>query len=164
MMCYDSGMNEYYKNLPRKWMGSGALFFNDKGEILIVKPTYKDGWEIPGGGTEEDESPWTTCIRELKEELGLDISEPKLLSIDYIPNIDDKGDRLMFIYDGGILSPDAISKIVLQKEELSEYRFVNAVEAAELLGDLLKKRVPNSMKAREQGVVMYLENGELVTK
>ena len=42
-------MNDYYKNLPRKRMGSGALFFNSKDEALIVKPNYKDHWEIPGG-------------------------------------------------------------------------------------------------------------------
>jgi hypothetical protein len=29
---------EYYKSLPAKRMGSGALFFNSAGKILFVKP------------------------------------------------------------------------------------------------------------------------------
>jgi len=43
---------DYYKSLPMKRMGSGALFFDSAGRILIVKPSYKDVWEIPGGVVE----------------------------------------------------------------------------------------------------------------
>lgn len=32
--------NDYYKNLPKKRMGAGALLFNKNDELLIVKPTY----------------------------------------------------------------------------------------------------------------------------
>ena len=155
-------MNDYYKNLPKKRMGSGALFFNSEGKVLIVKPTYKDHWEIPGGVTDENESPWNTCVREIKEELGLEISGSKLLSIDYISNIDGKGERLMFIYDGGILNDSDIQNISLQEKELSEYRFVTSEEAIELLGEMLRKRVPNSMIAKNRGTTFYLENGELL--
>jgi 8-oxo-dGTP diphosphatase len=34
---------------PMKYVSAGALFFDEQGRLLIVKPTYKDGWEIPGG-------------------------------------------------------------------------------------------------------------------
>ena len=30
-----------------KYMSAGALFFNERAELLLVKPTYKEGWEIP---------------------------------------------------------------------------------------------------------------------
>ncbi len=156
-------MNDYYKNLPKKRMGSGALFFNSEGKVLIVKPTYKDYWEIPGGVTENDESPWDTCVREVKEELNLGISMAKLLSIDYISNSDGKGERLMFIYDGGELSDQDIKNISLQEKELSEYSFVTSEEAAVLLGEKLKKRVPNSIIARDGSKTFYLENGELMS-
>ncbi|MES2314458.1 MAG: NUDIX hydrolase [Patescibacteria group bacterium] len=153
-------MNDYYKNLPKKRMGSGALFFNSEGKVLIVKPTYKDYWEIPGGVTENDESPWNTCVREVKEELGLSVSGTKLLSIDYISNSDGKGERLMFIFDGGELSDSDIKNISLQEKELSEYRFVTSEEAVSLLGDKLKRRVANSILVRKEDKALYLENGE----
>jgi len=142
-------------------MGSGALFLNSKGEVLIVNPTYKDYWEIPGGVVEKDESPLDACIRECKEELGLNIKPDKtrFLSVDYVSNTDDKGDRLMFIFLGGELSDQAISDIKIQENELSEFRFVTAEVAAQLLGDRLKKRVPETLKAIQNNVSLYLENG-----
>lgn len=59
--------NQYYKGLPKKRMGVGALFLNDKNEILIVKPSYKDHWSVPGGVVDENESPRQACIREVKK-------------------------------------------------------------------------------------------------
>jgi 8-oxo-dGTP diphosphatase len=47
--------------LPMKDMSVGALVFNEP-EELLVKPTYKDGWEIPGGIVEQDESPTQACL------------------------------------------------------------------------------------------------------
>ena len=142
-------------------MGSGALFFNSKGEVLIVKPTYKEHWDIPGGVVEKDESPFDACVRECNEELGLTLKpdQTRFLSIDYISNTDDKGDRLMFIFLGGILSDQVISDIKIQEKELSEFRFVTAEVAAQLLGERLKKRVPETMKAAQNNRTIYLENG-----
>ena len=51
-------------------VAAGALFFDDQGRVLLVHPTYKDTWDIPGGYVERGESPAAACRRELKEELG----------------------------------------------------------------------------------------------
>jgi 8-oxo-dGTP diphosphatase len=40
---------EYAAVLPKKQVGTAVLLFNTKGEILIVKPDYKEGWLVPGG-------------------------------------------------------------------------------------------------------------------
>ena len=34
---------EYAKMLPKKQVGTAVLFFNTKGELLIVKHDYKEG-------------------------------------------------------------------------------------------------------------------------
>ncbi len=151
---------QYYKSLGRKWIGSGALFFDDAGRLLIVKPTYKKYWEIPGGAVNENESPLEACIREIKEELGLDVKPSHLLCLDYISNSDQKGDRLMFVFDGGLLPASDAAKIKLLAEELSEYRFVTIDEAVSLLGDRLKKRIPRAVEARSADRCVYLEDGE----
>ena len=155
-------MNDYYKNLPRKWMGSGALFLNSESRILIVKPTYKDYWEIPGGSISENESPWAACAREVREELNLEIKKGNLLCIDYLPDNDEKGDRLMFIFDGGQLSESDISRITLQKEELSEFRFVSIDEAEKLLGERLSRRIRPTYEAKMDGFTAYLESGKSI--
>ena len=51
-------------------IASGALFV-DGDRILLVRKTYGNGWDIPGGYAEIGESPAAACQRELKEELGI---------------------------------------------------------------------------------------------
>jgi 8-oxo-dGTP diphosphatase len=43
-------------------VAAGVLFRDAVGRVLLVKPTYKDGWEIPGGYVEVGESP-PSCPR-----------------------------------------------------------------------------------------------------
>ncbi len=150
-------MNDYFKNLPKKRMGSGSLFFNDKGELLIVKPTYKEGWTIPGGSVDQNESPLAACIREVKEEIGLDKIEQSFLCVDYRPDNGD-GDCLQFLFYGGILNATAISNIKLQAEELGEFKFVKIDEALTLLSRGLQKRLPKCLEALKNNTAIYLEN------
>src|SRR4051812_32842916 len=60
--------------LPSIPVSAGALFFDRAGRLLILKPTYKSGWTIPGGVMEANgETPWDACRREVTEECGLHI-------------------------------------------------------------------------------------------
>ena len=54
-------------------VAAGALFSDESGRVLLVKPTYKKTWDIPGGYVEPGESPRAACIREIREELGLSV-------------------------------------------------------------------------------------------
>lgn len=50
--------------------------------VLMVKQYVERGdivWNFPGGGIEEGESPEQACIREVKEETGIDIRLQRLL-------------------------------------------------------------------------------------
>jgi len=67
-------------------MSTGALYRNDAGEFLIVKPHYKDSWDLPGGVIELDEAPFAGCIREIREELSLDLGRCRPLCVDAIEN------------------------------------------------------------------------------
>jgi 8-oxo-dGTP pyrophosphatase MutT (NUDIX family) len=74
----------YLNKLPKKRMGAGCLLFDNQGRILILKPTYKDHWLLPGGVIEANQSPRQACIREVKEETGIDCQPTKLICIDYV--------------------------------------------------------------------------------
>ena len=70
--------------LPGIPVSAGALIYDRAGRLLILKPTYKSGWTIPGGVMEADgESPWEACQREVREETGLEVSHGRLAAMDF---------------------------------------------------------------------------------
>jgi 8-oxo-dGTP diphosphatase len=144
----------------KKPMAAGALIGNAAGQVLIVKPVYKPGWEIPGGMIEDNESPVAACRREVREELGLEIAPGRLLCIEYASATHDVQDRVLFIFDGGVIRNEDEAKIVLQADELSAYRFAAPADLPELLSDTLAGRVAHALAARIDGQMpRYLENG-----
>ncbi len=137
---------------------AGALIRDEQGRILLLEPTYKDHWEIPGGIIEVGETPSQGCARELTEELGL-VREPgALLVVDWAPH-PTQGDRVLFVFDGGVLTRDEIAAIRLQAEELKSYVFLPPDEAFDQLIPRLERRMRAAVLAQEQQRTVYLEHG-----
>lgn len=129
---------------------------------MIVKPHYMEHWLMPGGLVEEDESPLEGCMREVKEEIGLSVSIRKLLGIEYNPNVGPGGDGIAFVFYGGVLSQEQIDSIVLQPEEIAEYKFVSPDDLSMML-PRLQKRIPRCIEAARRDVhVAYIEGGVMI--
>ncbi|HEX4700186.1 MAG TPA: NUDIX hydrolase [Actinomycetes bacterium] len=143
--------------LPRKRMGAGVLVRDGDDRVLLVEPTYKPDWEIPGGTVEVDESPRTGCAREVREELGLDLAVGRLLVFEWQPPARDRTESLLFVYDGGVLPPDA--EVTLPADELRSYRFVALDDCDALVSPRLGGRLRAAMTALTQGVLVELESG-----
>jgi 8-oxo-dGTP diphosphatase len=66
---------------------SAAAIINQAGEILLAKrPAGKAMaglWEFPGGKIESDETPERALVRELKEELSIEVTEKDLEPITF---------------------------------------------------------------------------------
>lgn len=88
-----TGGNQIH-TLPTKRMATGALITRGN-EILIVEPTYKENWEIPGGAIEKDESPREALQRELLEELGIQATIGRPLVIEYQSSTKEKSESVM---------------------------------------------------------------------
>lgn len=154
----------FFKTLAKKPIGVGVLLFNEKGELLVVKPSYKDHWSLPGGIVDEKESPKDGLIREIKEEIGLELDKKTLrfLCLDYVFNKDRK-ESIQFIFTGEVLRPGQFSKIVIQPAEISDYKFMAADEALPLLSKPSQLRIPKCLEAiKNHKIPLYLENGEEV--
>lgn len=138
---------------------AGVLLLDDHERVLLVNPTYKSGWEIPGGMVEEDEAPRAAARREVDEELGLDIEPQRLLSLDYRrANPSRSIDVLRFVFWGGTLAEDDAVRIQLQVEELSEWRFFTLEQARENLPSDLGLVVSGCIEALGTGETRYLEH------
>lgn len=140
-------------------MGSGALFRDTDDRILLVKPTYKPLWEIPGGIIESGESPRQCCRREVYEELGLEVAIGRLLVFDWLPPSPPLSDGWMFVYDGGVIEESTADKIKLPAEELSEWRFVEADDLEDYLIEHMARRIRIAHRCAVSGTSADLEWG-----
>ncbi len=74
--CQEAISRETEPGLRLVWVSAVALIDGDGRVLLAQRPPGKKMaglWEFPGGKIEEGESPERALIRELKEELGIDI-------------------------------------------------------------------------------------------
>lgn len=118
---------------------AGVLFRDAAGRVLLVKPSYKDGWDIPGGYVEPGESPLRAARREVSEELGINVEVGPLLVVDWAPH-PNEGDKLLFIFDGGQLNDGSARP---SDDEIEEIRYWAEDElAAALPRRLLTRSAP----------------------
>jgi 8-oxo-dGTP diphosphatase len=147
--------------LPMIPVSAGALIFNSTGRLLILKPTYKTGWTIPGGVMEADgETPWDACRREVREECGIEVGSGRLACTDFRPARPGRPGGIRFLFDCGKADDAALAAITLQPEEVSEYRLAHLDTALTLLRPALRRRVGAATRHRRRFV--YLENGRRV--
>lgn len=153
--------------LPRVPASAGALIWDRRGRLLILNPTYKGGWTIPGGIVEADgETPWEACRRETREETGLVVEHGRLVCVDFLRPRPDRPGGIRFLFDCGRLDDDTLDGVVLQAEEVSEHRLVPVDEALPLLSGPVRRRVRAATKGgkaiRKPGRLLYLEDGKRV--
>lgn len=139
---------------------AGALIFDRVGRLLILKPTYKSGWTIPGGVmAASGETPWDACRREVREECGLEVAHGRLVVMDFRRPKPGRAGGIRFLFNCGALGEDLLAKIALQAEEICEYRLTAVPEALGLLRGPIRRRVRAALGCRR---LVYLENGRPV--
>ncbi len=146
--------------IPRIPASAGALIFDPAGRLLILKPTYKKGWTLPGGQVEAGgESPWEACKRETLEECGIAVERGRLVCVDFLRRKPGRPGGVRFLFDCGAAGEAQIAAIKLPAQEISEHRFVEVAQALELLSGPLRRRVSRAVGRQR---VVYLEEGRPV--
>ncbi|MEU9286045.1 NUDIX domain-containing protein [Streptomyces sp. NPDC048275] len=141
-------------------IAAGVLLFDEQDRVLLVDPTYKAGWEFPGGVVEPGEAPARAGMREVAEETGIRLDDvPGLLVVDWEPPAPPGYGGLRLLFDGGRLDSAEARRLLLPGPELRAWRFVTEREAADLLPPVRYERLRWALRARERGAALYLEAG-----
>lgn len=109
---------------------------NSDGKFLMQKrvPSKGGDWGVTGGHPKSGETEFEGIITEVKEELGIDISNEKIIEFNH--GCDGKDCYRMYYVK---LDLD-IDKLNIQKEELSEVRWFSMEE----LNDMVNNNILNS--------------------
>ena len=152
---------DWYASLATSYGSAAALITDRDGpsaRVLLVKPNYRDHWNLPGGMLEHGEPPHAGCFREVEEELGLALDIGELVAVTWAgPEGDQPKPSVSWVFDGGVLAdPD---RIRLQKEELDDWRFVPPADFDEYLPPFLARRARGAVTGRATGRTVYVADG-----
>lgn len=140
---------------PRKRVAADVIIRDKDGRILLVNPTYKPDWDLPGGMVEANEPPIEAARRELREELGLDTAIGSVLVVEWVPPHGPWDDTLVFVFDGGVLSDETTENLTVTDDEISAFRFCTTDEAHELLRPYVSQRAMAALAAVKTGAAKY---------
>jgi 8-oxo-dGTP diphosphatase len=120
---------------------AAIILENDKGEFLLAlrdnKPgiPFPDHWDLIGGHVEEGETPEEALVREVKEELDIEITEFSFYK-KYECLTGDAYENIKYIYTGKINIP--IEEVTLLEgerpqyfspEEIPDLKFANIIKS-----------------------------------
>jgi 8-oxo-dGTP diphosphatase len=120
---------------------AAIILENDKGKLLLALRDNKPGipfpnhWDLIGGHVEEGETPEEALVREVKEELDIDLKEFSFYK-KYECLTDDAYENIKYIYTGKINIP--IEEVTLLEgerpqyfspEEIPDLKFANIIKS-----------------------------------
>ncbi|MFM9538661.1 NUDIX domain-containing protein [Streptomyces turgidiscabies] len=143
-----------YAQPARRRCGALLLIRNQAGDVLLVRPSYREGWILPGGGALPNEAPHQAALREGAEETGLgDLELGPLLITDYIRASGDgsAAEGINLVFDGGTVSDDTTITLPTarpgEQPELTEWAFVPPGRLAEYCMPYQHRRITQALAA-----------------
>lgn len=128
---------------------AAIILENDKGEFLLALRDNKPGipfpnhWDLIGGHVEEGETPEEALVREVKEELDIDLKEYSFYK-KYECLTGDAYENIKFIYTGKINIPieevtllEGVRPQYFSRDEIPNVKFANIIKTIviEYIGD-----------------------------
>lgn len=139
-------------------VAAGVLYRDDQDRVLVVHPTYKEHWDIPGGYVEPGESPLAAARREVREELGDDFPVGDFLLVDWAP-APAEGDKLLFLFDGGPMAAATLARVVPDGDEVSHVSFETLNALTTHMPARLSARIHSALAVAAGTATSYAENG-----
>ena len=90
-------MSQYYlRYRGTMTLGVRAMILDGEGRVFLVKHSYVNGWQMPGGGVEHGETILAALERELRKEGNIELSEPPILHAVYYNKRISRRDHVAF--------------------------------------------------------------------
>ena len=109
----------------------GGVIYDDKYRIFLCTSPKWEGYIIPGGKIEENETPKDALIREIKEELNIEIK-----NIEYVGRVKKEASEEFFQNDVSFIFEDFYAKAksiyVKTNEEITSYGWFTPDDALKL--------------------------------
>ncbi|MBM6405669.1 NUDIX hydrolase [Phycicoccus sp. CSK15P-2] len=147
--------------LPKKRNIAQGLLRDPEGRVLLCELTYKPEWDLPGGVVDPGEPPASTVVREISEELGLDVAVRGLVAVNWLPPWRGWDDAHLFLFDLGVLDVELDPARFLPRE-IVDAHWVAPGETARHVAPYTA-RMLESVAEWEPGSTLYLEDGGPVT-
>ncbi len=143
---------------PRRRCSAGGIIRDQQGRILVVKPSYRAGWLLPGGLVEAQETPANTLRREALEEVGITPTLMRLLCIDLLPPENGFSESVHFLFECAPVHIDGNTCLPADGVEILEARFLAQTQAMDLLIAPVRRRLGTVLN----GGAGYLEDGNFI--
>ncbi|HYN28453.1 MAG TPA: NUDIX hydrolase [Dermatophilaceae bacterium] len=143
--------------LPTKRAIAQGVLRNVAGEVLFCQLTYKREWDLPGGVVDPSESPATCVVREVFEELGVEVTVRRLLAVNWLPPWRGWDDAVLFLFDLGTVPDDFLARARLLPREIRAVHWRSPGDAEPHLAPYTARMLEVALDLEHPA---YLENSE----
>ncbi|NDK38342.1 NUDIX hydrolase [Pseudoxanthomonas gei] len=143
---------------PRRRCSAAGIIHDQYGRILVVKPSYRPGWLLPGGLVEALETPASALRREVMEETGIATAIVRMLCMDMLPARDGFSESVHFLFECAPTHAEGDRSLPVDGIEILEARFLEAGQAMALLAAPIRRRLETVLNGRTG----YLEDGHFI--
>ena len=120
----------------------GCIIINSDNKVLLVYEKGRDFWGFPKGHTEKDETEIETALREVKEEVGIDVKIDESIRYESKYSFDNINKTVVFYK-----AIPVNENVLMQESEIEEYRWCSYDEAIKIIKyDNLKSILKSVMK------------------
>jgi 8-oxo-dGTP pyrophosphatase MutT (NUDIX family) len=143
--------------LPTKRAIAQGVLRDPDGRVLLCELTYKAEWDLPGGVVDPSESPAQCVVREVREELGIEVEARALLAVNWLPPWRGWSDATVFVFDLGVADPHLVQRTTLERREIRALHFAGEEEWEARVAPYNQRLL--AFLAAHAGPTAYLEDG-----
>ncbi len=143
--------------MPKKRLIAQGILRTDGDRVLLCELVYKKDWDLPGGIVDPGESPADCVVREVKEELGLDVTAQQLLAVNWLPPYRGWDDALLCLFDLGHVPQERIDAAALQRGEIKAVHWADAALISEKVAPYTAEMIAEVAMGTRSGTA-FLEN------